>query len=139
MLLSTPFGILHAYEFELMVVTCVADIAKKYNQSYLWFECYSTSWRFLARWARVLNFLATITFKVSHIYKEGNQVADKFACHAVHLPDDMWWFNPLAFCTVQFAKNFARLPFYRFRAQFLFALLCHGIILGSYIFSFVIF
>ncbi|CAA0835770.1 Polynucleotidyl transferase- ribonuclease H-like superfamily protein [Striga hermonthica] len=62
---SIDVGILFAYEAELLAAITAVEIA--YDRE---------PWRFLARWLRVLSLLPLFEFRISHIFREGNLVAD---------------------------------------------------------------
>ena len=84
-----------------MGVITATDYACKFKWDFIWFECDSTymvellqnkntqvPWKFVARWNRAINYLSNITYKVSHIYREENQVADKLTSLATPNDED---------------------------------------------------
>ncbi|XP_057793119.1 uncharacterized protein LOC131009729 [Salvia miltiorrhiza] len=92
-----------AFEAELLAV--ITAIAIAYNRGWrkLWLEADSSyvvgllqqrtmevPWRFINYWKETLARLQEITFRVSHIYREGNAVADIMANPA---RQEGWWNN----------------------------------------------
>ena len=45
---------------------------------------------FQPHWTVCLIFISKMRFQVSHIFREGNAIADAFSSHAVHLVDSVW-------------------------------------------------
>ncbi|XP_057803511.1 uncharacterized protein LOC131018823 [Salvia miltiorrhiza] len=85
-------GIGYAFEAELLAVITAIQYANDRNWFYLWLESDSTyivrliqdrsllvPWRFMASWKRILVLLDKFHLYVSHIYREGNKVADILA------------------------------------------------------------
>lgn len=85
-----------------MEVITTIDYAGKFKWDFIWFECDSTYMvellrnknkhvpqKFVARWNRAINYLSNITYCVSHIYRAGNQVADKLASLATRNDEDI--------------------------------------------------
>lgn len=85
-----PSRVLYAFEAELWGVITTVKYAISFKWTHLWFECDATyivnllqtksrniPWKFLSRWGRELNFLAGITYCVSHVFREVNRMADK--------------------------------------------------------------
>lgn len=54
----------------------------------LFLSCAQVPWRIKGRWMRVLGYIQQMDFRVTHIYREGNQVADFLASSAM---EDGWW------------------------------------------------
>lgn len=91
----TPLGVLYSSEAELMKVICAIEFANQYNDSIYVVNLLSSKsimvlWRFLACWNCAINFLNIITNYVSHIFREGNHVADKLATQAVKMTQSRW-------------------------------------------------
>ena len=83
---------MYAYEAALMGVIEATKFARQYKWTHLWFECDSpyivnllrsrsreVPWKLLAIPVKILNYLGKIRFHATHIYREGNHVADKLA------------------------------------------------------------
>ncbi|XP_057803244.1 uncharacterized protein LOC131018545 [Salvia miltiorrhiza] len=94
-------GIGFAFEAELLAVISAIQIADHRNWKYLWIESDSTyivnllqtrsldvPWRFAARWKEVLAILADFNLHVTHIFREGNKMADILAAN--NMPEG-WW------------------------------------------------
>ncbi|KAL5702944.1 hypothetical protein ACHQM5_028100 [Ranunculus cassubicifolius] len=50
-------------------------------------------WQLKTRWSNVLQGLQGKTFKVSHIHREGNYMADALANIGLTLTDFTWWYQ----------------------------------------------
>ncbi|XP_057775188.1 uncharacterized protein LOC130994172 [Salvia miltiorrhiza] len=85
-------GMGYAFEAELLAVIMAVRIARTRNWTNLWIESDSTyvvsllrdkaksvPWRFKASWDDTLNSLNLFHLHITHIYREGNQVADLMA------------------------------------------------------------
>jgi ribonuclease HI len=49
------------------------------------------AWCLRNRWKNALYMTTQMNFMVSHIYREGNQVADLLATHGLSLPSIVYW------------------------------------------------
>jgi hypothetical protein len=56
-------------------------------------------WRVRQAWQRCIFQISQMDFQVSHIFREGNQVADMLSKHALELQADSWWFSAPSFCS----------------------------------------
>ncbi|KAF3456629.1 hypothetical protein FNV43_RR01283 [Rhamnella rubrinervis] len=74
------------------------------DRYHLWLECDSTCvvnllihredvvpWAYKARWVNCLHYVSSINFQVSHIFTEGNIVADALSKIAISSPGAQWW------------------------------------------------
>ena len=89
----TPLGVLYSSEAELLKVICAIEFADQYNIQSMWLissQSIMVLWHFLACWNCAINFLNIITNYVSHIFREGNHVADKLATQAVKMTQSRW-------------------------------------------------
>ncbi|XP_057775389.1 uncharacterized protein LOC130994359 [Salvia miltiorrhiza] len=95
-----------AFEAELFALIIAIESAHKTGWQQVWFEADSTftvsllssrslsvPWRFKARWIQALSYAATFSYRISHIYRERNRVAD---CLASHVKDEGYWFHDVA-------------------------------------------
>ncbi|XP_057808539.1 uncharacterized protein LOC131023020 [Salvia miltiorrhiza] len=91
----------YAFEAELLAVITAFRIARARNWNNLWIESDSTyvvgllrkrsedvPWRFKASWAGVLSSPTGFQLYITHIYREGNQVADLMANPS---REEGWW------------------------------------------------
>lgn len=62
---------------------------------------------------KAINFLDKITFRVSIIYRKGNEIEEKVASKAIHTDEDAWWFNAPDSCLLLIHKVLMRLLDYR--------------------------
>ena len=71
-------------------------------------------WRFRNRWLRAVKMASNMNVTISHIYREGNCVADKLASRASTSQNQIWWMGisdnlaPLAY------RDHIDLPYFRF-------------------------
>ena len=104
------------------------DIAHKYNWVNLWVETDSSfvvwlfhsnsthlPWNFKNRWLRAVHRARLLNARVSHIYQEGNCVADKLASLATSSGTSFWHFSSLESLQRLICRDMTHLPFYRFR------------------------
>ena len=103
---AAPLGVLFAHEAELSAVIIAIKHAPILQISHLWIECdnlYVVSllqnrdsrvpWHLRRQWQECLNILASMHIHVSHIYREGNFVADRLSLLGLHLHHIKWWLN----------------------------------------------
>ncbi|XP_057779551.1 uncharacterized protein LOC130998134 [Salvia miltiorrhiza] len=90
-----------AFEAELFAIMHAVRIANFRGWHWLWIEADSSyvvqllhsrslnvPWRFLPLWKQTLNWLSNFRLQISHIFREGNSVADIMANHA---RIEGWW------------------------------------------------
>ena len=101
--------------------------ASEWNWSNLWVETDSMylvhlfnsgvgriPWCFRNRWLRAVKMASNMNVTISHIYREGNCVADKLASRASSSQNQIWWMEisdnlaPLAY------RDHIDLPYFRF-------------------------
>lgn len=95
------FGVGSSFEAELLASMLALDWAYYAGWRRIWLEVDSTQvvYQFTSRsrivpsrlrchWSRVLKYIGQIELQVTHIYREGNQVADFLASSAM---EDGWW------------------------------------------------
>ena len=93
-----------AFEAELLAAIMGIEMAHAQGWTRLWLETDSTyvwgllqqrsltvPWRFRNRWLSALSLIQDMDFRVSHIYREGNSVADALAS----LPLEGFWTHTL--------------------------------------------
>ena len=66
-------------------------------------------WTYRNRWLAALDTLRTMTFRVSHIYREGNSVADALAS----LSFDGSWISTIPQIQDQVARDLSDRPYFR--------------------------
>lgn len=59
--------------------------------------------------------LESKSFVITHIFREGNKVADKFAKEGFHLSDFTWWYSGPALAREDYSRNLERRIEYRVR------------------------
>jgi hypothetical protein len=108
----------------ILAIECAADR----NWNNLWIESDSklgvlafkkssiVPWQLLNRWKNCMFKARSMHVIVSHVFREGNFVADKFACLGLSLNNAFTWWNsapPSIRCDL--VRNRNGLPYYRFR------------------------
>ena len=117
------FGIenAHAYLAELSATVYAIEIASEKGWKNLWLECdslwavtlfrklsHDVPWKLLHKWINCLHLISHMNFKVSHIFREGNQVADCLAKYGVLNPSPMWWSSAPSFCLHPICSDFCK-------------------------------
>ncbi|XP_057803701.1 uncharacterized protein LOC131019033 [Salvia miltiorrhiza] len=95
-----------AFEAELFALIIAIESAHKAGWQHVWFDADSTfvvslmsfrslniPWRFKARWIQALSYAAAISYQISHIFREGNRIADYLASH---VKDEGYWPHDVA-------------------------------------------
>jgi ribonuclease HI len=101
---SEPLGDATSYIAEMCGVIRAIEIAFQNHWGNLWLETNSScvvaafnnpnkpvAWSLRNRWKNALHMTTHMNFMVSHIYREGNQVADLLATHGLSLPSIVYW------------------------------------------------
>jgi ribonuclease HI len=102
------------------------EIAYQRNWRYLWLESDSSIvvsafnnpakpvfWDLRNRWKNVLIRISQMNCIVTHIYREGNQVADLMANHGLSLSSIMYWYEPPLLISDCLSKNKLGIPSFR--------------------------
>lgn len=116
-------GRLFAFEAELAAVMYAIEIAVLHGWNKLWLETDSAyvegllltrsnnvPWQFRNRWLRVLALLGLFDFKITHIYREGNAVADTLSNHHT----DGYWPHQIDCIVDQVLRDASGQPYFRF-------------------------
>ena len=124
---ASPIGMAFAFEAELLAVIKAIDYALQYNWTFIWLESDSSyvvhllnsrstavPWPIKTRWIRCLNQIDSISFRVSHIYREGNMVANDLSKFAVNLDSDNWWFHVPTCCHSSYSRDLSGQEGFRF-------------------------
>jgi ribonuclease HI len=94
--------------------------------SHLWLEsdsklavlafksCNIIPWQLYNRWLNCMIMIISMNFVVSHVYREGNHVADKLANIGLSLNAFTWWNIAPNVIWSDLARNRDGLPYYRF-------------------------
>ena len=106
----SPLGQVFAFEAELIAASMAINFAWQNGWHRLWLESDSSyvvqllssrfeqvPWRIRQAWLRCIYQISNMEFQVSHIFREGNQVADALSKHALGLEVDSWWSNTPSF------------------------------------------
>lgn len=96
----------YIFQAELWAIIKAPGYANFFSWNFIWFESDSTlvvqllwdmslnmPWRFLSDWSNVLKFIYSISFCLSHIYREGNMVANVLSKVALSAYEDAWSFH----------------------------------------------
>jgi ribonuclease HI len=120
---AEPLGISTSFFAELCGAMRAVKFAFHNNWHNIWIESDSTlvvssfknpdravPWVLRNRWKNVLHMVNNMNCIVTHIYREGNQVADLFANHGLSLASIVHWHLPPLFIRGCFAKNKLGIP-----------------------------
>ena len=72
-------------------------------------------WQLRVSWLNCLYRISKMTFKSSHIFREGNRVADALANHGTSLSEQIWWDVPPPFILSYYERDFLGMPNFRLR------------------------
>ena len=116
-----------AFVAELQAAMFAVTMASERGWSHVWLESDSTyvvnlfktrstevPWSCRVQWAACLRLLQNMSLVVSHIYREGNQVADALANHGARHSGLQWWPSYPDFCSSFVYDDFASKECYRF-------------------------
>jgi ribonuclease HI len=122
---AEPFGFTSSYQAKLCGALRAIEVAHQMNGSNLWLESDSAlvvqsfknpdflgTWSLRNRWNNALFLLRQINFVVSHIFREGDHVADNLASYGLNL-SSMYWHSLPLFIVDRFEKNKLGLANYR--------------------------
>jgi hypothetical protein len=103
------------------------ELAYQFNWKNIWLEtdsllvvsAFSTRsvvvpWNLRIRWLNTLKLLNELNCIVTHIYREGNMVADLLACHGLSLLSFTHWLVAPSFIQKDLDRNHLGLPNFRF-------------------------
>ena len=114
---------MYAFEAELIAAMIGIETAHARGLRMLWLETDSTyvakllisracavPWRYRNHWLLVLSLLTNMKFRVSHIFREGNAVADALSNH----DQEGFWTSVPDFIISHLGRNMSYQPFYMF-------------------------
>jgi ribonuclease HI len=123
---SEPLGITNAFVAELCGVMRAIEIAFQNHWHHLWIESDSLSvvsvfnhpekqvnWSLRNRWRNAIYMANQMNVIVSHIFREGNQVADLLAKHGLTIPSIVFWSEMPLFVRDCFVINKQGIPRFR--------------------------
>jgi ribonuclease HI len=123
---ASNFGICDAFSAELIGAITAIEIAQRRGWNHLWLECDSKlvtltfksqlaiPWKLRNRWNNCLFLVRNMYFVVSHIYREGNRVADKLANLGFGINDSLWFDSCSMVFRSDLVSNRLDLPNFRF-------------------------
>ncbi|KHN48865.1 hypothetical protein glysoja_019374 [Glycine soja] len=83
-----------------------------------WLQAYSdpflVHWSIYTRCLNCIKLTQSFSFRITHIYREGNACADKLAVLGSQGLGYTWWHSPPSFVSKEFFRYRQGLPFYRF-------------------------
>ncbi|KAK9949954.1 hypothetical protein M0R45_005462 [Rubus argutus] len=112
---------------EVMAVIKAIELAWVRDWKHIWLEVDSSlvldfirrpslvPWKLQIRWFNCLYQISQMHFKVSHIFREGNKVADVLANYGTLSSDFVWWDEPPPFLLVYYNSDVVGHPQFRFR------------------------
>lgn len=124
---ASNLGIFSLWKAELFGAMLAIELAFARGWHNLWLECDSkllvdafksekgVPWKIRNRWRNCLIMTRQMNFLVSHIYREGNSRAHKFATHGLSINSFIWWDLIPSFIREDFNRNRFGLPWFRFK------------------------
>ncbi|KAL6144350.1 hypothetical protein ACLB2K_055044 [Fragaria x ananassa] len=119
-------GIATALEAELQAIIHAVSMASRKGWRSLWIECDSAiaiqflannkgsvPWRLRADWINCCSILSSMQVRFSHIFREGNHVADCLANFGVDHEGQYWWDSCPSCASAAFVNNLQGLPNFR--------------------------
>jgi ribonuclease HI len=116
-----------SYVAKLSGAMRAVEIAFQNNWKQLWIELDSAlvvsafnnltrpvAWQLRNRWKNVLFLIRQMNCVITHIYREGNQVADMLTNHGLNLTSIVFWNEPPLFIRDNVNRNKLRIPNFRF-------------------------
>jgi ribonuclease HI len=123
---AEPLQITTSYVAELSGAMRAVEIAFQKNWRQLWIESdyvlvvsafnnptRQVAWQLRNRWKNVLVMISQMNCVVTHIYREGNQVADSLENHGLTLNSIVFWNEPPLFINDSFFRNKLGFPSFR--------------------------
>ncbi|KAK2638448.1 hypothetical protein Ddye_026243 [Dipteronia dyeriana] len=124
---AISLGVCFAFEAELAAAIYTIDYAWTFDWRRLRLESNSTfvvdilrsrsrkvPWGWRTDWDRCLGLISQMDFAVTHIYREGNQVADSLDSRSPNIVSPTWWWNAPNFCNLFIFNDFCSKPSFRF-------------------------
>ncbi|KAF1884641.1 hypothetical protein Lal_00028523 [Lupinus albus] len=120
------FGVRDSLFAKLQATIMAVEIAQQKGWRDIWFECdsvmvvdifngkWSIPWRLANKWSRCMEWISSIRFKVSHIFRESNTCADRLTAFGVSFKVFTWWDVTPRIIFEKFNKNRLELPNYRY-------------------------
>ncbi|KAK2652805.1 hypothetical protein Ddye_012661 [Dipteronia dyeriana] len=110
---AVPLDHVFAFEAKLLAASIAINFAWQNGWHRIWLESDSSyvvqllssrpeqvPWRIRQAWQCCIYQISKMEFQVSHIFREGDQVADALSKHALGLEVDSWWANSPSFCSL---------------------------------------
>jgi ribonuclease HI len=123
---AEPLGKTSSFQAELCAAMRAIEVAHIMNLNNLWLESdselvvhafkntnFMVAWNLRNRWHNAKLLLSHMNYIVSHIYREGNQVADTLANYGCSLSSLTCWHYVPDFVKDNFVKNILGIPSFR--------------------------
>jgi ribonuclease HI len=123
---AEPLGISTSYVAEICGAMRAIEIASQHNWQNLWIESDSTlvvdaiknpgkpvAWQLRNRWKNAMVLFRQMNCVITHIYKEGNQVADSLANQGLSIASIAFWNETPLFITDYLNMNKLGMPSFR--------------------------
>jgi ribonuclease HI len=123
---AEPLGVMNAFVAEMCGAMRAVEIAFQNNWHRLWIESDSllvvsafnhpdkqVAWSISNRWRNTIYKVKQMNVIVTHIFREGNQVADIFANHGLSIDSIAFWFDLPYFARECFVRNKQGSPSFR--------------------------
>ena len=123
---SFNLGVGNPLTAELNGAMIAIEMASQKGWNHLWIETDSmlvtlafkskiiVPWNLRNRWDNCLHLISSMSFIVSHVYREGNYCVDKLAGIGLDLNTHFWWDHLPSQIRDDFTRNRMGLPYFRF-------------------------
>lgn len=111
---------------QIMVVIKAIELAWVRDWKHIWLEVDSSlvldyirrpslvPWPLRVRWLNCLYRISKMNFKATHIFREGNKIADALANQGTSCSELMWWDEPPPFILLSYNNDVRGMPQFRF-------------------------
>ncbi|KAK0600803.1 hypothetical protein LWI29_018519 [Acer saccharum] len=109
---AVPLVQVFAFEAELLAASLAFNYVWELGWHRIWLKIDSSymvqllsdrsdkvTFRVRQAWQSCIYQILHMEFQVSHIFREGNQVADALSKHALGVPSDLWWSSTPSLCS----------------------------------------
>lgn len=116
-----------AIDAEVLAVSEAVRVAWVRRWTHIWLETDSTlvvhyfsnphmvPWRLRIPWYNCLFLTRQMHFSVSHVYRDGNSLADQHANYGASHSGSIWWLSLPSFLYPSYGRDLASMISYRFR------------------------
>lgn len=123
---SSKVDVCSAIDAEILAVLEALQVAWVRRWTHVWLETDSAlvvhyfyhphlvPWRLRIQWKNCLHLSRLFCFRISHIFREGNSMADALANYGANTDGSIWWRTLPTFLTTAYGRDLASRPTLRF-------------------------